>query len=298
MLNGGLARDEVGAQVRVLVAGEGVGGFAAEVEVDAADGEVHRREAPGRRVGFLTVDRHVAELAAVRLDELLGLHEHAAGAAAGVIDLAVVGGEDGDQGLDDRGRRVELAALLALGAGELAEEVFIDLPEHVAGLAGVGTEADGGHQINQFAELAVGQLGARIALVEDALEPGVLDFDEGERIVDALADVRLLGGGAQRFPACGLGHPEHIDLAVVVAIFEFFRDQLGRVEVVIVGRVGKAPRQFGTPRGEGVRDVLDEDQPEDQVLVFGGVHVGAQLVGGRPQGLLDVVEHGVASTVC
>jgi glutathione S-transferase len=28
------------------------------------------------------------------------------------------------------------------------------------------------------------------------------------------------------------------------------------------------------------------------VLVFGGVHVGAQLVGGGPEGFLDVVEHG------
>jgi hypothetical protein len=27
------------------------------------------------------------------------------------------------------------------------------------------------------------------------------------------------------------------------------------------------------------------------VLVFGGVDVGAQLVGGCPQGFLDVVEH-------
>jgi hypothetical protein len=27
------------------------------------------------------------------------------------------------------------------------------------------------------------------------------------------------------------------------------------------------------------------------VLVFGGVHVGTQLVGRRPEGFLDVVEH-------
>jgi hypothetical protein len=29
------------------------------------------------------------------------------------------------------------------------------------------------------------------------------------------------------------------------------------------------------------------------MLVFGRVHVGAQLVGGGPQGFFDVVEHGV-----
>lgn len=43
--------------------------------------------------------------------------------------------------------------------------------------------------------------------------------------------------------------------------------------------------------GEGVGDVLEEDEAQHQVLVFGGVHVGAQLVGCRPEGLLDVVEH-------
>ena len=101
----------------------------------------------------------------------------------------------------------------------------------------------------------------------------------------------MLGGSTQGFPAGRLGHPEDIDLFVVVAVFEFFRDQVGRVEVVVIGRVGKAPGQFGTPGGEGVGNVLDEDQAEDEVLVFGRVHVGAQLVGGGPEGFLDVVEH-------
>jgi hypothetical protein len=131
-----VGEDEVGPQVRVLVAGEGVGGLFAQVEVDAADGEVHRRQPPGGGVGFLPVDGHVAQLAPVGLDEFFGLHEHAAGAAAGVVHLAVVGGEHGDQGLDDAGGGVELAALLALGAGELAEEVFVHLAQHVAGLPG------------------------------------------------------------------------------------------------------------------------------------------------------------------
>ena len=36
-----------------------------------------------------------------------------------------------DEQADDAARRVELAALLALGAGELAEEVFVDAPEGV-----------------------------------------------------------------------------------------------------------------------------------------------------------------------
>ena len=34
---------------------------------------------------------------------------------------------------------------------------------------------------------------------------------------------------------------------------------------------------------EGVGDVLEEDQAEDDVLVLGGVHVAAQRVGGVPE---------------
>ena len=104
----------------------------AEVEVDAADGHVHGGEAPGGGVGFLAVDREVAELAAVFLDKALALDEEAAGAHGGVVDAALVGLEHLDDQGDDGLRSEVLAALLALGEGELAEEVFVDLAEDVA----------------------------------------------------------------------------------------------------------------------------------------------------------------------
>ena len=66
------------------------------------------------------------------LDEVGGLDEHAARAAGGVVDLAVERLDDLDDQPDDRGRREELAALLALGHGELAEEVLVDEAEAVA----------------------------------------------------------------------------------------------------------------------------------------------------------------------
>src|SRR5690606_20719566 len=73
-----VGEDEVSTQIWVLVAREGICGFFAQVEVNDANGEVHRRQAPGGWVGFLAVDRDVANLAAMGLDELLGLHEHPA----------------------------------------------------------------------------------------------------------------------------------------------------------------------------------------------------------------------------
>lgn len=52
-------------------------------------------------------------------DEFFRLHEHAAGAAGGVVDAAIVGGEHLDEAAHDAGWGVELAAVPALaGSGE------------------------------------------------------------------------------------------------------------------------------------------------------------------------------------
>ncbi len=64
-----VGEDEVGLEVRVQVVVEGVA--VRDLRVDAADREVHLGEPPGRVVRLLAVDRDVADLAAVRLDELL-----------------------------------------------------------------------------------------------------------------------------------------------------------------------------------------------------------------------------------
>src|SRR5947207_15908787 len=83
------------------------------------------------------LDHHdVAELAAMGFDEFLRLHEHAAGTAAGIVDAAFVGSEHLDQEANDALRSVELSAFLALRAGELAEEVFVDAAEQIDGTMG------------------------------------------------------------------------------------------------------------------------------------------------------------------
>ena len=121
----------------------GVEGVAVgDLGVDAANGEVHLGQPPGGVVRLLPVDRDVADAAAVRLDELLALHEHAARAAAGVVDAAAIGRQHLDQHAHHVGRRVELAALLAFGAGELGEEVFVDAPERVLGARRLAAEGD------------------------------------------------------------------------------------------------------------------------------------------------------------
>src|SRR5207247_8850438 len=124
-------QDEVGLEVSVQVVMESVGVVGAEVGLDTADRQVHLGQAPGCGVGLLAEDRDVAEAAAVLANELLALDEHAARPAAGVVHPAPVRLDQLHQEPHDRTWGIELAALLAHGAGELAEEVLVDAPEDV-----------------------------------------------------------------------------------------------------------------------------------------------------------------------
>src|SRR5947207_6031565 len=125
VVEGRIGEDEVGAEIGMEIAPEGVGLLFAEIGFDAADGEVHHGKAAGGGVALLTVDADVAELAAVGFDEFFRLHEHAAGTAARIVDAAFVWSEHFDEESNDALRCVELTAFLAFGAGELTEEVFV-----------------------------------------------------------------------------------------------------------------------------------------------------------------------------
>ncbi len=99
------------------------------------------------------------------------LHEHAAGAAGGVEDAAVERLDDLDDQADDAARRVELAALLALGAGELAEEVLVDAAE--------GVVVDGGGNLGDLLEQFLEQRAGEevVGLGQDAGELRVVLLD-------------------------------------------------------------------------------------------------------------------------
>ena len=82
---------------------------------------------------------------------------------------------------------------------------------------------------------------------------------------------------AWRWRPAGIGgHPEDVLGFVFVGVFG-----------VGPGVVALAGEELGAVFLEGVGDVFEEDEAEDDVLVFGRVHVGAELIGGEPELLLE-----------
>ena len=190
-----IGEDEVelaGGVVRVVVVAVDVAAVA-DVALQPVHGEVEAAQAAGL-VGLL--DAADGELGGGVLlvlgDEARRLHEHAAGAAGGIEDAAVEGLDDLGEQPDDAARRVELAALLALGAGELAEEVFVDAAEGVVVERGWNL----GDLLQQLLEQGAGE--EVVGLGQHAGELRVVLLDLAHRGVDLGADVWPPSGSVSR----------------------------------------------------------------------------------------------------
>ena len=169
-------------------------------------------------------------------------------------------------------RRVELAAVFAFGAGELGEEVFVDTSKNVFGAVFGVAQAYGADEVDVFAEAVLVEAGAGVVLGEDAFEAGIVAFDGDHGVVDDFANGGLFGAGLEVMPAGFFGNPEDVFGAVFVGVFG-----VGAGVIVI------ACEEFGAHFFEGVGNVLEKDEAEDDVLVFRRVHVVAEFIGGEPE---------------
>ena len=238
----------------MLILEEGIGGDFAEVGREPAHGEVHLGQLVGGGGELLPVNRDVLGVAVVAFDKLERLHEHAARAAARIVDLALVGLDHFGDEIDDALRGVELAPQLALGGGELAEEVFIDPADGVLLLVADGVDVV--DRIDEGGELAAIQPEAgEVVVRQGAFKRGIALLHRGEGGVDLDGDVALLGMLLDVGPAGGLRQVEDILHGV----------ELHHVGVFLLP-VGN---QLGPALLELVRDELEEDQRKDDVLVFG-----------------------------
>ena len=250
-----------------------VGIALADVAGQAVDGQVHLAQPDRFGHLLLAVDGELgAGVLLVLRDETGALDEHAAGAAGRVEDAALEGFDDADDELDDGGGGEELAALLALAHGEVAEEVFVDLAEGVS----LDVYGDGVHRLEQFLEQGV--LEAVVGLGEHVFEVGVLRLDGPHGLVDGRADVGPLGERDQRREAGRFGKVK--DTAGLIVRRADFPPSAASGSGQVLGRLLKL-----------VVGVAQKHEPQHRDGVFGGFQLGIspQLVGRGPEAGFDGV---------
>jgi hypothetical protein len=159
-------------------------------------------------------------------------------------------------------------------------------------LAG-GGEFDGGDDVDEFAEALLVEAGAGVVLGKDAFEARVVALEGDHGIVHDLADGGKFGRPLEVGPTGLGGHPEDVLGFVLLSASALpLRAACGRLSrsARLVGVFGIGPgvvaltgEELGAVFLEGVGDVFEEDEAEDDVLVFRRVHVVAELVGGEPE---------------
>ena len=282
--------DVVHLCARVVVEAERVAPARPQVTVEAVDGQVHLRHPPGALVELLAEHRQLGRVVLVSGQELLRLHEHAARPATRVIHAALAGLQHLHDHPHHARRGVELPAPAPLRGRELRQEVLVHLPQQVARLGRpLAAELHRVEQIQQLRQAPLIDVRAVEQSRQRALQRRVVAHQQIHGLVDPLADglVALnLGLGDQRVPPGVRIDPEHAVPGVLVRILQRFSQLVGAVVLA----------QFVLNRRaaliEGVRDVLEEDEPQDDVLVLRRVHGAAQLVGGLPQCVLKLLRRG------
>ncbi|CEF49218.1 unnamed protein product [uncultured bacterium] len=231
---------------------------------------------------FLSEDRDFfVWVVLVSLNEVGTLDKHTTRPAGRIEDAPVIWLNDVDDQLDQPCWREELAALLPLCAGEIAQEVFVNLAEGVP----FGIHRNLRERLEQRDERGVFDL--VVSLGEDALEFFVLRLDRLHRFVDGLANV-LAFGQVEQLREAGLGWKIHYALGLII----LFAD---------APPPGAFTRQFLLGNGELEVGIAKEDQPQNRDRVFRRfqLRVGPKFVGRVPKAFLDlgvVVGHALNSS--
>ena len=111
--------------------------------------------------------------------------------------------------------------------------------------------------------------GAGVVLGQHVLERGVVPLDGGHGVVHCPPYGGLARLGLQLRPPGLWRHPEDVLGDVLVPVLGGFFTPFGE--------------HLGVALLEGIGDVLEEDEAEDDVLVLGGVHAAPQGVRHAPQ---------------
>ena len=253
------------------------------------DEKVQATEAVSEILGLLSEER---ELAAV-MREHVALHKHAASTAAGIEHLAFARFEHGHDGLHDALGREVFPTPLALGIGELADEVFVDPPQHVHA-AGIGAEDVLREKIDEAGDAFFVEVRAGVNGRKQTLEFGKGPFEQSEDVVEPELDVVGTGDFDDVIPPGFFRDEEDVFVFEVVGVFADFKRELfvGGVEVALwVGNLGV---DFAEALFVAKREEAEKNERQDVTLVIRRLDAAAQGDGGVPEFPKEVAQSAVA----
>ena len=269
VIEGRIGENEIGLEIRVQIVCEGVRVMRAEIGLDAADSHIDLRHFPRVGIGFLSVDGDDAAPSAVRFDEFLALDEHAAGAAAAVVDFAIFKRfENGDECLDDTRRRIKFAAAHTFFRGELGDAVFVGPAQQVFAGGGVAHVDAVCKNVHHVAEDVLIQRGIAVIFRQYVFQRRIFFLYGAHGVIQYGSDFR-------RMRRRGDGAPPR-----------FFRDEeyifLG-VGIPVVFKSFAFPDEFVVALFKGARNVAQEYEPDDDIPILCGGDVAPQHARHVPQ---------------
>ena len=247
-----ICHDIICAHGGVLVVKESVRRILAEVRFDSTDGKVHLCQLPCGRVGILSVNRNIVDVAAVVFYKLCRLHKHTTAATARVIYTPLERLQHFYQRPHNTGRRKELASALSFLLCKHRQTVFISASQNVL-FAAVFNHFDVRKQVNDFAQPPFIQFRACEIFRQDILQAHVFFFDSAHCIIDYLTDFRVMCLCRNIAPTRTSRHKEDSLRCVLVTIFLKAITVCNQLIVLI----------FKT-----IRNIFQENKTKDDTLIL------------------------------
>ena len=259
-IEGRIRHNEVCLELRVAIVKKRVRIKLAEVGFNTANGKIHLRHLPCGRVGVLTKNGNLVDVAAMIFDELCGLNEHTARAAARVINTPIKRLQHFNKGTHNARGSIELTSKFTFLLSKLGETVFVCTTENVLAVSMLD-HLNVGEEINHLTKTPLVQLRTGEVLRQNIFEALVFFLNTAHCIINYRANFRRVSGSSNRAPSCILRDKEDVFGSVFVLVFfksiAFFN-------------------QFLVLCLEAIRNVFQENQSENDGLVFGCVDVSAQ----------------------
>ena len=287
-----ICHNKICFQIGVLVVQKAVCILFAEIKSESADHHIHRRQTPGCRIGFLSIDGNSINSADMFTKESFALNKESAGTHCRVKDTPVIRFQNlHDQG-NNRFRSIELSAFFSLCQSKLSEEIFINMPENIFRFHCGMFKWNRTNKVNQPRQFFLINLKTCVIFVQQTFQFRIFFFNGIQCIINQTSgtlelvnmsfpvfDFNLLTDCQpavilQHFPASQRRNPENIICRIIVPDFQFRIDfiQINCAKKIIAFRISKKPFQLFSAGIESITYIFDKDQSQHDIFILAGIN--------------------------